>query len=305
MNPILQHMALEIPKDEVERMYCVEKLSLNEIGKLYGVSRKPIRKLMKRYNLPVRSIPESAAVIKNRDAPYKRPSKDELLELYFVRGFGTTTIAKMYGVCDEAIRKCLLRYFGKTRSNSEAQALRKKREWQSEEYRSDTLDMMNSNEYKAKMSNAKLGHHDMTEAGKNNCSRKQKIKWADLEYRNRLVKAAKMGLKIRPNKPEQRVIDIIKKYNLPYVYVGDGSVVIYGYCPDFINCDGKKKIIEVFGRAFHDEARTFRDSIPDYGTEDGRKAMFSKLGYDTLVLWDDELSSEDEIVNRLKEFENK
>lgn len=305
MNPILQLMALEIPKEDLERMYCDEKLSLKEVGDMYSVSQKPIRRLMKTYGIQIRSILESASVLKNRDAPYRRPSKHELLELYFVRGLGTTTIAKMYGVCGEAIRKCLLSYFGKTRSNSEAQALRKKREWQSREYRSDTMDIMNSDEYKARMSEVKTGHHDMTEAGKRSCREKQKNKWADPDYRNRLVKVTKKGLKIRPNRPEQRVMDIIKKHGLPYVYVGDGSVVIYGYCPDFINCDGEKKIIEVFGRAFHDESCTFRDSIPDYATEDGRKTMFSKLGYDTLILWDDELDSEEKILNRIKEFENK
>ncbi len=305
MNPIQQLMALEIPKEDLERMYCDERLSLKEIGDMHSVSPKPIRRLMKTYGIRIRTIPESAVVLKNREAPYRRPSKDELLELYFVRGLGTTTIAKMYGVCGEAIRKCILSYFGKTRSNSEAQALRKKKEWRSRKYRSDTLDMMNSDEYKTKMRKVKTGHHDMTESGKKSCSNKQKLKWADPEYRNKTVKAAKRGLKIRPNKPEQKVMDIIKKHNLPYVYVGDGSVVIYGYCPDFINCDGKKKIIEVFGRAFHDEARTFRESVPHYATEDGRKAMFSKLGYDTLVLWDDELNSEEEIISRIKEFENK
>lgn len=106
----------------------------------------------------------------------------------------------------------------------------------------------------------------------------------------------------KPTNPEKIIIDIIKKYKLPYKYVGNGAVIIYGLNPDFINCNGEKKIIEVFGRVFHDPNKTFKDKIKKYQTEEGRKEIFGELGYSCLVLWDDELKNltESEIVDQIK-----
>jgi len=106
----------------------------------------------------------------------------------------------------------------------------------------------------------------------------------------------------KPTNPEKRVIDIVEKYNLPYKYVGNGAIILYGLNPDFINCNGEKKIIEVFGRVFHDPIKTFKDKIKKYQTEEGRKEFFARLGYSCLVLWDDELKhlTDAEVVNRIK-----
>jgi len=108
----------------------------------------------------------------------------------------------------------------------------------------------------------------------------------------------------KPTSIEQKLIDIINKYNLPFKYVGDGSVIIYGLNPDFIECNGRKKIIEVFGGAFHNPEKTFKKKLSWKQQEWGRKAIYSQLGYDCLILWDDEINklSEIEIVNKIKKF---
>lgn len=66
---------------------------------------------------------------------------------------------------------------------------------------------------------------------------------------------------------------------------------------------GKKKIIEVFGEAYHDPEKAYV-AISWKQTEFGRKAIFSQLGYDTLIVWDVELKSmsEEELAKKIKDF---
>lgn len=110
---------------------------------------------------------------------------------------------------------------------------------------------------------------------------------------------------IKPNKVEQRLIDIIHKYSLPFKYVGDGKVILGGLNPDFINTDGSKQLVEIFGRAFHDPKFPRRVRIPSIaGQESYRKAVYASLGFDCLVMWDDEMKqlSDREIANRIRRF---
>jgi len=55
-----------------------------------------------------------------------------------------------------------------------------------------------------------------------------------------------------PTKYEQYFIEIVKKYNLPFEYCGNGGVIINGLNPDFIH-NTKKKVIEVWTGTKHKE----------------------------------------------------
>lgn len=107
----------------------------------------------------------------------------------------------------------------------------------------------------------------------------------------------------KPTKPEQRITDVINNYNFPYKYVGNGEIIINGLNPDFINCNGQKKLIEVFGRAFHDPEKAFIP-LKNCKKEYERKKIFSELGYDCLIIWDDEINklSDDEIAKQINIF---
>jgi G:T-mismatch repair DNA endonuclease (very short patch repair protein) len=103
----------------------------------------------------------------------------------------------------------------------------------------------------------------------------------------------------KPTKPEKWMINLIDEYDLPYKYVGDGAILIEGLNPDFINVNGQKLVIEIFGRIWHE---TF---VRDWKrTEFGRRSVFAKYGYRTLIIWDDELEDESAILNRIMQFEN-
>lgn len=80
--------------------------------------------------------------------------------------------------------------------------------------------------------------------------------------------------------PERKLNYIIKKYRLPFRFVGDGEVKVGGKKPDFIMEIGNYvyRIIEVFGRHYH--------PLTD---EEERKRFFSKYGIPCLVFWKDEL----------------
>lgn len=82
-----------------------------------------------------------------------------------------------------------------------------------------------------------------------------------------------------PNKKEQYLYWILQEiFPNEYKFVGDGSVIIGGYCPDFINTNGQKKLIEHFGDYWHK------------GDDEGNRIFQFKLfGFDTLIIWEHEL----------------
>jgi len=104
----------------------------------------------------------------------------------------------------------------------------------------------------------------------------------------------------KPTKPERQLIDIIRANGFPYKYVGDGSFIIEGLNPDFVNINGKKNIIEVFGRVWHEYL------VKDWNrTELGRMMVFGSYGYKTLIIWDDELNDNvASVVEKIRIFEN-
>lgn len=106
----------------------------------------------------------------------------------------------------------------------------------------------------------------------------------------------------KPTKPEQILMDIMTEHKLPYKYVGDGSFIIEGLNPDFVNINGKKHIIEVFGRIWHE---TLLKESDWKRSELGRIMIFNSYGYKTLIIWDDELRDKGLVINRIKQFDRK
>lgn len=110
------------------------------------------------------------------------------------------------------------------------------------------------------------------------------------------------SLRLTPNKDEQKLSKIIQKHAFPFRYVGDGQVTLGNFCPDFIECNGKKQIIELFGEPYHDPSKSWDKKIDWKRQEFGRKAIYSQLGYDTLIIWSAELKNENAVAERIREF---
>lgn len=126
--------------------------------------------------------------------------------------------------------------------------------------------------------------------------------YATPERKNKQVKAMRQGAQIKPTKPEMQLEDILENlYPNQWKYVGDGEIVLGGKNPDFINIDGKKQIIEMFGTYYHSKACNGECPLLH---ELDRKDGYAKFGYDTLVVWEHELKDEKEIRYKVVEFCN-
>lgn len=118
--------------------------------------------------------------------------------------------------------------------------------------------------------------------------------WKNKEYRNMFY--------LRPNKKEQKLIEMIKHNNLPYKYVGDFKLWIDGRNPDFINCNGQKKVIELFGEYWH--SKDINPKIPLKYTLNQTVQHYKKYGFECLVIWGKELNDLNNILNKIVEFDS-
>lgn len=115
-----------------------------------------------------------------------------------------------------------------------------------------------------------------------------------IEVKDKRVVKSRLIAGSRPNNCEKKLQNILNSF-FPgeYKYVGDGKVILAGKCPDFINVNGKKKIIEHFGSYWHKG---------DSGKK--RVKLFKQYGYNTLIVREKELKSEEDLKNKLISFHN-
>ena len=120
--------------------------------------------------------------------------------------------------------------------------------------------------------------------------------WKDRKYKDDQVKAIIKGSYPEgPNVLEKKFFEILQSlYPNEWKFVGDGQMIINGKCPDFVNVNGQKKIIELFGDYWHDG-----DDPKD------RAKIFKPFGYQTLVIWEHELKNMDSVKFRIKKFSEK
>lgn len=151
-------------------------------------------------------------------------------------------------------------------------------------------------------SNPMFGRH-LSQESKTLISMKAESRFKDQAYRDRIVRASRIGCHSRPTAPEAKLIQIINANKFPFRYTGDGSFIINGLNPDFMCTNNENKLIEVFGRAFHDPEQSFME-VPWQRQYFGRMAIYSQLGYKCLILWDDELKNEKLIIERIGGYIN-
>lgn len=122
-------------------------------------------------------------------------------------------------------------------------------------------------------------------------------RWNNPNYKNKVIQ--KMMWKNGTSKPNTK--ELLLQHLLPdeWKFVGNGEVVLGGRCPDFINTNGKKQIIELFGSYWHSYKKIGRGKQEE---EDLRKSHFSKYGYQTLVIWESELKNPTKIIEKVTSF---
>jgi hypothetical protein len=168
--------------------------------------------------------------------------------------------------------------------------------WQDESYREKLVQShTNPNEeIIRKFSESHKNKHPSPET-KKKMSSAAKEKFKDPGF---LVKYWKF-FSIKPNKPETFLITFLNIL-LPnkYQYVGDYKVWINGKNPDWINREDKK-IIEYFGAYWHDKEVTGLDRETH---ENERIEVFKKGGYETLVIWQEDLEDIDKLKEKILSF---
>ena len=95
-----------------------------------------------------------------------------------------------------------------------------------------------------------------------------------------------------PNK-EEKQFDKLLQVNFPneWKYVGNGDFILAGKNPDFVNMNGRKMLIELFGEYWHRPEE-----------EEERKKIFANYGYQTLIVWCKELRKPDKLIQKVKLF---
>ena len=118
--------------------------------------------------------------------------------------------------------------------------------------------------------------------------RKAKKRWIDPAYQKKMAKA----FAIKPNKPETALLNLLNQlFPQEYKYVGDFQFFLGGKNPDFMNVDGRKSLIELYGTYWH------RNDDPQ-----DRIDHFKQYGFSTLIVWENELKDQEALVNKLQKF---
>jgi len=101
------------------------------------------------------------------------------------------------------------------------------------------------------------------------------------------------GNRQSPNKSEKLLNKILQKvFPNEYKFVGNGKMIIGEFCPDFININGQKKIIELYGDYWHRPSK--------FGERNKRRLnTYKKYGYKTLIIWEHELKDIDKLIHKI------
>jgi len=122
-------------------------------------------------------------------------------------------------------------------------------------------------------------------------------KWTP-EQRERLLPGFLKRTRMRPTSIEKIFNSLIEKHHLPYKYVGDGYTWIAGRCPDYLNINGKKEVVEVFSRWWHDPAVNPR--VKPQHLFDATLAHYAKYGFNCIIIWEEELQNESAVLEKLQ-----
>ena len=86
--------------------------------------------------------------------------------------------------------------------------------------------------------------------------------------------------------PEKAFEAICKKHQLPFKFVGNGSLWLGNANPDFAHTN-KKIALEVFGDYWH--SPLLNRNISEVQTVEGRTKQLAAEGYKTIILWESDL----------------
>ena len=125
-----------------------------------------------------------------------------------------------------------------------------------------------------------------------------KLLWQNPEYKEKAIRATLKASFVRPTAPEVELRGMLDKtFPGEWKYVGDGDFILGGKNPDFVNVNGQKAVVEVFGDYWHSERITGKS--PEQEVAD-RVAHFARYGFKCLVVWEHEMRDLDAVAARVE-----
>lgn len=261
-----------LSKEKLDFLYTHKKLTIKKIAQRYNVSVYPVRYWLKKYNIYIRTNSEAHLGQKswNKGKPQTKEVKMKISQANYKQiSVICQYCNKHFSVIPCRLQKgegkyCSQRCYGLAQRKKRIQIICKycKKEFLVLPSRKDA-------KYCSKQC-----------YGKDN-------------FINRLFQIKS------PTRPEKRLIEIIKRYDLPIKYVGDGKTFIGRRVPDFI-VSLKLKVIEVFGLYWH--SPLFNPHISSDATYEETLKHYATYGYSCLIIWETELPNEQVVLNKINNF---
>ncbi len=168
-----------------------------------------------------------------------------------------------------------------------------------------------SEEAKAKVSLATKGNANLMYGKKHPpeiCERSSNIckeRWDNWSIEERHKKLVELGKHILPTQPELKIMGILNTlYPNEWEWVGN-KVTVGESKPDFKHTNGRNLLILEHGIYWH--LWKPQREHPEWGltkekVENNDVAFYKAYGYDTLIIWEDELKEPEKVKARISEF---
>lgn len=304
-DEIKEKTKVHLPKDILYQEYILNKISLKDIASKYGWSKSNVRKKIIDYGIGIRTQKEACNMpIHIAKVASRKPHlgiKHDVKDRENIRnGIIMSKLDKdKWKLSKDNFIKSLHEYYNKPGvrdiiSNrqkmiwcnyddaTKESIVNKRKMWWNEERRIErslyVLEYYKIHpEYKSKL----------VSRLRENWQRKTK------EERELWIQKAMLCACKRPNKPEAIILNILNElYPKQWGYTGNGSFIIGGLNPDFVNINGQKKVIEMFGDYWHRN-----------DDSDDRIKIFSGYGYLCLIIWEHELENIKEVTDKIISFQ--
>lgn len=247
--------------------------------------------------------------------------REWLYQKYWIEELSSTEIAKIVGCASSAVLRALRRLDIPRRTTSEAKKGKLHPLWgkhhpegtkakQSDAHKAEKNPMFGktpwnkdktdifSDETRRKISESQQGEKNNNFGKPRSEETKRKISGSERgkkvsEETKKIKREQRKHQKFPTHhtKPEMIFESICKRRNLPFKYTGDGSFWIENINPDFIECNGKKIVVEIFGDYWH--SPLLRKKMRYNQTYEGRKKILKRYGWKLIVFWESDLKRED------------